>query len=49
MNLEDFRIYCLFKKGATEDTPFGPETIVFKVANKMFALLGTNEVPPTAI
>ena len=38
MNIEDFRDYCLLKPGATEETPFGPETLVFKVAGKVFAL-----------
>jgi len=31
--------YCLAKKGAVKDFPFGPETAVIKVADKMFALL----------
>lgn len=38
MNIEDFRDYCLLKAGATEETPFGPDTLVFKVAGKIFAL-----------
>lgn len=38
MNLETVREYCLSKKGVTEEMPFGPETIVFKVMGKMFAL-----------
>ena len=38
MNIEDFRDYCLLKPGATEETPFGPKTLVFKVAGKVFAL-----------
>lgn len=38
MNIEDFRDYCLGLPGATEDTPFGPETLVFKVGGKLFAL-----------
>jgi predicted DNA-binding protein (MmcQ/YjbR family) len=37
MNIEDFRIYCLSKKGVTESFPFGEDTLVFKVMNKMFA------------
>lgn len=37
MNIEDFRTYCLSKKGVTEGFPFGEETLVFKVLNKMFA------------
>jgi predicted DNA-binding protein (MmcQ/YjbR family) len=40
MNIEDFRIYCLKKTQVTEEFPFGPETLVFKVAGKMFALTG---------
>ena len=38
MNIEDFRDYCLLKPGAIEETPFGPETLVFKVGGKIFAL-----------
>ena len=38
MNIEDFREYCLSKKGATEDFPFDESTLVFKVEGKMFAL-----------
>ena len=45
MNAESFRAYCLGKKAATEGTPFGPDTIVFKVKGKMFALLALEDVP----
>jgi len=38
LNIESFRIYCLLKKGVTEEFPFGEETLVFKVMGKMFAL-----------
>lgn len=38
MNIEDFRTYCLNKKGVTEDTPFDEVTLVFKVMGKMFTL-----------
>ena len=31
--------YCLSKKGALEDYPFGPLPVVMKVGGKMFALL----------
>lgn len=46
MNIESFREYCLAKPSATEDTPFGPEDIVFKVEGKMFAIAALDEVPP---
>jgi predicted DNA-binding protein (MmcQ/YjbR family) len=38
MNIEEFRDYCLAKKGVTEELPFGPDTLVFKVVGKIFAL-----------
>ena len=38
MNIEEYRNFCLALPGVTEGFPFGPETIVFKVMNKMFAL-----------
>ncbi len=39
MNIEDIRLYCINKKGVTESFPFDDTTLVFKVMNKMFALL----------
>jgi predicted DNA-binding protein (MmcQ/YjbR family) len=38
MNAAALRAYCLSFTGAEETFPFGPETSVFKVAGKMFAL-----------
>ena len=38
MNIEEIRNYCLSKPAATECFPFDEETLVFKVAGKMFAL-----------
>lgn len=38
MNIEEFREYCLSKKAVSEDTPFGPDTLVFKVLTKVFTL-----------
>ena len=40
MNIESLRLYCLSQKAATEDTPFGPDTLVFRVIGKIFALMG---------
>jgi len=45
MNIEEFRAYCLSKKGATECFPFDETTLVFKVMNKMFALTGLERHP----
>ena len=38
MNIEHFRLYCLSLPGTHEDTPFGPDVLVMKVADKIFAL-----------
>ncbi len=41
MNIEEFREYCMLKKGVTESFPFDEITLVFKVMGKMFALTNT--------
>ena len=43
MNIELFREYCLNKKATTESFPFDQDTLVFKVAGKMFALISLTE------
>ena len=48
MNIEQFRNYCLSKKHVTESFPFDDVTLVFKVANKMFALTSLNSQPAAA-
>src|SRR5205809_931145 len=48
MDAADFREYCLQKDAAIEDTPFGKDVLVFKVAGKMFALAALDEIPVTA-
>ena len=48
MDAEQFREYCLAKPWVTEGTPFGEDTLVFKVAGKMFALISLDAVPPRA-
>ncbi len=39
MNAEEIRNYCLAKKQVSEGFPFNETALVFKVAEKMFALL----------
>lgn len=39
MDIEILRQYCLSKPGSTESFPFDAETLVFKVMNKMFAII----------
>lgn len=43
MNIEELRDYCLQKPAVTEGFPFGEETLVFKVAGKLFLLIGLEE------
>jgi predicted DNA-binding protein (MmcQ/YjbR family) len=45
MNLEQLRKYLLSKPETTEELPFGPEVLVFKVAGKMYALIAWEENP----
>jgi predicted DNA-binding protein (MmcQ/YjbR family) len=40
MHIEQFRDFCLSKKGATDHFPFDDVTLVFNVMGKMFALVG---------
>ena len=37
MNIEEIRDYCLSVKGSAEGFPFGEDTLVYKVMDKMFA------------
>ena len=43
MFLDEFREYCLSKKEASEGSPFGPETLVLKVMNKIFAITSIDD------
>lgn len=43
MTLEEFVEYCLAKPGVKDEFPFGPDTLVFKVMGKVFALSGLDD------
>jgi len=43
MEADDLREYLLAKPSVTEETPFGPDVLVYKVAGKMFATLGFDD------
>jgi predicted DNA-binding protein (MmcQ/YjbR family) len=45
MNLESLRDYCLALPGVTEEMPFGPGALVFKVMGKMFLLTDLDGTP----
>ncbi len=44
-DLEVLRTHLLHFPETSEETPFGPEVLVYKVAGKMFATLSPDEVP----
>ena len=45
MEFKALRKYLKNKKGCTEELPFGPELLVYKVMGKMFALVAREENP----
>ena|SRR5918999_2077158 len=45
MTPDELREWCLEMPGATEEFPFGPETSVFKVGGRMFAVSGLRRDP----
>lgn len=47
LSRDDVKVYMLAKKATEETFPFGPETAVFKVLGKMYAILPIEE--PTRV
>jgi predicted DNA-binding protein (MmcQ/YjbR family) len=45
MNIDQIRDYCLSLLDVEESMPFGPNHLVFKTFNKMFLLVGLDELP----
>lgn len=45
MKFERLNAYLLAKPGAVAERPFGPETLVYKVGGKMFALVAEGADP----
>lgn len=39
MMLEEFRVHCATFPGFSEDLPFGPEVLAFRVGGRIFALM----------
>ena len=44
-NIEELRAYCMHKTAVEESMPFDDTTLVFKVGNKMFALVALDAQP----
>lgn len=47
MDFKQLQAYLLAKKGTTEELPFGPGALVYKVVGKMFALVAEDADPLT--
>ena len=47
MDITEVLEYCQQKKGVEETFPFNPESLVLKVAGKMFALIPLEKQPLT--
>ncbi len=45
MRLGEARDYLLAKDAATEDMPFGPDVLVFRIGGKIFALINLERLP----
>ncbi len=45
MDIESIRNYALQKEDVTESFPFGGDTLVFKVTEKVFLLMGLDSDP----
>jgi predicted DNA-binding protein (MmcQ/YjbR family) len=45
MNLDQIRSYLNTKQYVSEELPFGPQALVFKVMGKMYALIAWEEDP----
>lgn len=44
MNIEQFREFCISLPSTEESFPFDEVTLVFKVGNKMYALMGLDNI-----
>ena len=45
MELSPLKTYLINKLAVTEELPFGPEALVYKVSGKMYALVAWQETP----
>lgn len=43
MNLDQFMHFCESLEGSTPEFPFGPDTLVYKVSGKIFAIVGLDD------
>ena len=46
MNIEEVREFCLSLPGVTEDSPYGPDMVVFRIEGKIFLHLPLEYAEP---
>jgi predicted DNA-binding protein (MmcQ/YjbR family) len=49
MEIDELREFCLSFEGITEETPFGPDNLVYKVKGKMYALIPLDSERPSIV
>lgn len=49
MEIDELREFCLSFEGITEETPFGPDNLVYKVKGKMYALVPLDQERPSIV
>jgi predicted DNA-binding protein (MmcQ/YjbR family) len=49
MELDELREFCLSFESITEETPFGPDNLVYKVKGKMYALIPLDHERPCIV
>ena len=47
MNIEEIREYSLTLRGATEDMPYGPDWLIFRIGGKIFLHIWLEAPEPT--
>lgn len=47
MNIEEVRTYALSQQGATEDMPYGPDWVIFRIEGKIFLHIWLSSPEPT--
>jgi len=45
VNIDNIRKYFIEKQGTTEELPFGPDALVFKVLGKIYAIISWKQTP----
>lgn len=47
MGIDEVRDLCMDMTGVTEDMPYGPDVVTFRIEGKIFAMIGLERLPAT--